>query len=297
MKSAATTQVSALGADGYFVRTRLGVRCPTSCGFPTPQTYFSTAQCGGFTLIELLVCVAILTILISLMLPSLSAARDQARLTTCAGNLHSLGQGMGVYASQYNQQLPPRPKPITSPSAWYYPTSFFQQHNWDPAVFPVIYGATYQPKIFACPANPTTEIKAQQTIIQDGINRKIPWGYQYYGLTPGLVRPPWAPRFWGDIYDGELAPPPYQTGTARFDYVTLRREEVANMPLMSDLTMRSLTNAMTVFTNHSKSEKGGAFIAVSNSLFSDGSVVSRVVSDKDPPFLHHVDKIPLWFYR
>ena len=51
----------------------------------------------GFTIVELLVVIAIIAVLVSMLLPTLSAARDQAALTVCMGQLHQNGQGLGAY--------------------------------------------------------------------------------------------------------------------------------------------------------------------------------------------------------
>jgi prepilin-type N-terminal cleavage/methylation domain-containing protein len=52
---------------------------------------------AAFTLIELLVVIAIISLLTSILLPSLSAAKEQARSSRCLSNLHNLGVTMGMY--------------------------------------------------------------------------------------------------------------------------------------------------------------------------------------------------------
>ena len=52
----------------------------------------------GFTLIELLVVVAIISVLVALLLPSLSMARSYSRNVYCMNNLHQLGVIMTMAA-------------------------------------------------------------------------------------------------------------------------------------------------------------------------------------------------------
>jgi prepilin-type N-terminal cleavage/methylation domain-containing protein len=52
----------------------------------------------GFTLIEVLVVVAIIALLVAILLPSLAAAREQARKSVCLHNYSQLGAGWLMYA-------------------------------------------------------------------------------------------------------------------------------------------------------------------------------------------------------
>ncbi len=60
----------------------------------------------GFTLIELLVVISIIALLIGILLPALSAARDAARTTQCLSGLRQMGIGFNAYASEYKGRLP-----------------------------------------------------------------------------------------------------------------------------------------------------------------------------------------------
>jgi len=68
----------------------------------------------GFTLIELLVVVAIIALLISILLPSLSKARAQARTTLCESRIAQMFKAMLIYAEDYDES-PPFTSPVTAP--------------------------------------------------------------------------------------------------------------------------------------------------------------------------------------
>jgi len=64
--------------------------------------------CGrrvGFTLIEVLVVVAVIALLISILVPSLAAAREQARTVTCGEQLRQIGIAQAAYAYGYRGWL------------------------------------------------------------------------------------------------------------------------------------------------------------------------------------------------
>jgi prepilin-type N-terminal cleavage/methylation domain-containing protein len=59
----------------------------------------------AFTLIELLVVIAIVAILAALLFPVFAAARERARITTCASNLRQLGMAGHMYAQDFDELL------------------------------------------------------------------------------------------------------------------------------------------------------------------------------------------------
>jgi len=61
----------------------------------------------GFTLTEVLVVTAITTVLIAMLLPVLSLARESARTTVCLSNLRQIGAALQGYAADHSGYLVP----------------------------------------------------------------------------------------------------------------------------------------------------------------------------------------------
>jgi type II secretory pathway pseudopilin PulG len=64
------------------------------------------SEASAFSLVELLVVIAIIVLVVSLVLPALGRARDQANVVVCRANLRSIVLASLAYASEHDSVLP-----------------------------------------------------------------------------------------------------------------------------------------------------------------------------------------------
>ena len=106
---------------------------------------------AAFTLVELLVVIGIIALLISILLPSLSKARESSKRVACMSNLRQLGQAMMMYGAN-NKGLFPRSAPYTNIKSYDW-ISWLPGANPDDGVLVLYLGGKFVAKHYICPSD------------------------------------------------------------------------------------------------------------------------------------------------
>jgi len=116
---------------------------------------------SAFTLIELLIVIAVISLLVSIMLPSLSNAKRSAQRTVCASNLRQINLSMNYYLEDHERTYPCAQDPVsTAPFYW-----LWMGRGWRGFLEPYIEVGINQdnPSILFCPGDPATKEKYEAT--------------------------------------------------------------------------------------------------------------------------------------
>jgi prepilin-type N-terminal cleavage/methylation domain-containing protein len=145
----------------------------------------------AFTLIELLVVVAIIALLVSILLPSLSEAREQAKRVACAAGLHQIALGDFAYATEskggyfpmgLSQLTGPFGPQVFSGYFWNPPFGQKNQPGYDSAIpgyqaHMALYFLKYtdDPKVFYCPSNSQIQYDSPYGWMRAGGPQPLGW--------------------------------------------------------------------------------------------------------------------------
>lgn len=156
---------------------------------------------SAFTLIELLVVVAIIALLVSILIPALGRAREQAKFGVCASNLRQIGQGITLYANSNKSEIPHGPSGNCAFGAPF--EKMATNQVWlgqDPSIPPggpamayvgmglLLAAKAATPPVFYCPGDQTEDETEEQPKIGTSTNAYSSYLYRQLDAIPANAR-------------------------------------------------------------------------------------------------------------
>lgn len=154
----------------------------------------------AFTLVELLVVIGIIAILVGMLLPTLSRAREAANRAVCLSDMRQLSDYLRLYGAQYNDAMPlgfVDRKALSFMMAWTNTTAFNNGSIPRATTVGLIVeaGLVKNPKAFFCPSEPPTTFFNYMPNPSPGVWSDNPWPFctdalaEHYTRTAFSTRP------------------------------------------------------------------------------------------------------------